>query len=323
MYRNSLLLVLLVIQLLLVGLVSLLGSEAEDAAPLIEVDPEAVTGLTISDAQGGIVRLSKTAQGWRLAGDLPADSDKIVGVIETLAGDAARWPVATSTSSQERFEVTEDAHQRRIRVDADGETVAEVFLGTSPGFRRVHAREADSDAVYSIDFAVHEVPTDRSEWLNRSFLQTEGVVRVTLPEGGILARNPDGNGWLLGGATTDSAAVTSYVERLEGLSVLGLYEGEEAELGAAQSVVVEDAQGSHRLTFRRDEDDDEYVLTSDRFEGNFNLASYIAEQILIRDADLLPAPTEEPSPGLNEDQGLGAEPGVSAPDGQETVPEEG
>jgi len=62
-----------------------------------------------------------------------------MGLIDKLEGAEAAWPVATSESSAERFEVSDAKFQRRIRFFADDAVVTELFLGTSPGFRRVHA----------------------------------------------------------------------------------------------------------------------------------------------------------------------------------------
>jgi hypothetical protein len=239
--------------------------------------------------------------------DLPADSNKIDGVITSLLEGSATWPVATSASSQERFEVTAESHQRRLAVESEGETVAEIFLGTSPGFRRVHARSSAGDAVYSIDFAVHEVPVDEDEWLDKKLLQTEEISEVTLSDGGKLLREADGDGWLVDGTAADPEAVSRLIDRLEGLSVLGLHDGEPAEPGESRVIALVDAEGSHRLTLSHDEAEDEYVLTTDRFPGAFNVASYIAEQILIDASELLPEPEPEPEPEAEEEEPGAAE----------------
>ena len=55
---------------------------------------------------------------------------------------------------------------------------------------------------------------------------------------------------------------------------------------------VEDELGSHRLSFRFDEAADEYVLTSDREDGPFRVASYIVEQILVSAEELEPGADE-------------------------------
>lgn len=309
--RISLLAGVLVAQLLLIGLLSFSSGEEESASGLLGFEVDSVTGLSISDAEGHSIDLALGENGWRL-GELPADSDKVLGAIESLVLAAAGWPVATSESSQERFEVTSAAFQRQVRLlGADG-VLAEVFLGTAPGFRRVHARREGDDAVYAIDFAVHELPTDVDDWLSKTLFQTEEIARIQLPGGRVLSRD-DAGAWSLDGAVAELEAAGRYVDRIERLSVLGLYDedepsGEGETLGAPAVVTVQDAQGSHTLTFRFDEGGDEYVLTSDRVAGEFTVASYIVEQILVDPEDLLLKPEAPagagavPGPGPGEEQ---------------------
>jgi len=284
--RIPLLVGLLAIQVLLIGLVSLGSGSDESVEHFLSFDPDAVSALTISDAEGGSVKLSRTGSGWRIDDTLPADATRIAEAIESLMTGTATWPVATSTSSQTRFEVTEEGFQRRLEFRADDTVLADVYLGTSPGFRRVHARSADEDAVYSIDFAVHEVPAEVDEWLDKNLLQTGEISLVALADGSRLARADGGEGWLIDGQAADREAAQKVIDRIEGLSVLGLSEGAAVNLGQARTVSVVDAEGNHELTFRHNEEQDEYVLASDRWERDFVVASYIVEQILVEAGDL-------------------------------------
>ncbi|HEY5644332.1 MAG TPA: DUF4340 domain-containing protein [Pseudomonadales bacterium] len=288
--RIGLLLGLLIVQIALVGVAFLGAGRDEGGEPFLDIDPARITGLTISGGDDDAVVLARSSDGWRL-GELPADGGKIADVIGKLTGGSAIWPVATSADSQGRFEVTEDAHQRRIDFEGEAGPLATVYLGTSPGYRRIHARRDGDDATYSIDFAVHELPTDADEWLDKQLLASEGVRRVELPGGQVLAREASDGGWILDGSAAQPEAAQRLVERIERLSVLGRYESVPgAALGEAKTVLLEDDGGAHRLTFRFNEPADEYVLTTDRYPGEFTVASYVAEQILVEPADLLPEP---------------------------------
>lgn len=292
--RIPLLTGILVAQLVLIGLVAIGSTSDESAEPFLALDPQTVTGLIIRDSEGGEVVLTRSDQVWRLAQGLPADSGKVDDVLSSLAGGSVTWPVATSESSQERFEVAEDNYQRRVTFQNDGETAGEVFLGTSPGFRRVHARAAGSDAVYSIDFAVHQVPVDEDDWLDKKLLHTEEISAVTLSDGWHLERAGAGEGWLVDGVAADPDAARRVIDRLQGLSVLGRFDGDEDSLGEPRTIDLVDAKGGQRLTLRHDEAEDQYVLTSDRFEGiDFSVAAYVAEQVLIDKEALLPKPETE------------------------------
>ncbi len=290
--RIPLLTGLLIAQLVILVVLMLMGDEEGEAMALLDFEPAAITAVTIEDSDGQEVGLAAEDGEWRL-GELPADAGRISEVIESLLGGSANWPVATSESSRARFEVAEDVFQRRIRFDGADGTLATLYLGSSPGFRRIHAREAEADAIFSIDFGLHELPMDRSDWLDKQLFQVETVHGLTFPDGEVLSREDEAD-WLLDGQPADQEAVAGIVDRIEGLTVLGLYEdATETELGDPVSITVEDDEGTHRLTFRFNEAVDEYVLESDRISGAFTVASYIAEQILVPAADLLPVPEEE------------------------------
>ena len=286
--RIPLLTGLFVVQLVILALLMLGGDEERTAMELLAFETAEVVALTIEDGDGNTVSLTAQDGAWRL-GELPADGGKVSEVIDSLVGGSANWPVATSESSQARFEVSEDAFQRRVQFDGESGTLATLYLGSSPGFRRIHAREADAQAIFSIDFGVHELPVDDSDWLDKQLFQVETVTSLTFPTGEILSGD-DEAGWTLDGQPADEEAATRFIDRIAGLTVLGLFEnGNEAELGEPVSVLVEDGEGTHRITFRFNEAVDEYVLESDRLSGAFTVASYIVEQILVPADDLLPA----------------------------------
>jgi hypothetical protein len=294
MNRMPLLAGLLVVQLLLVGLFMLIGDDQPTATTLLDFEASAVTALDIEDGDGNRVSLSRTDAGWRID-DVPADADRITDVIEKLAGGSAGWPVATSESSQARFEVTADAFQRRLHFEGASAPLADLYIGTSPGFRRVHARREGDESVFSIDFGVHELPMDRADWLDKGLLQSAGITRVRFPDKQELISADDGS-WELDGQAVDPATATDYVDRIQRLSVLGFFEPDgDGSLAEPVVLQVQDDQGLHQLTFRFDAENDQYVLTSDRMPGEFTVASYLVEQILIPASDLLPAPDADAS----------------------------
>ena len=269
-------------------LASGVGSDA-GAAHLLSFDPASVTKLGVSGEEDA-VQLVRDGEDWRLADGvldgLPADGGKVSELLADLSDLAAPWPVATSDDSAERFEVTEGNHQRRLVIeDADG-PVADLLLGTSPGYRRVHARLSGASEVYSIDFSNYEAPTDADQWLDKALLAAKGQVSsVMLEDAWQLARQDDG--WLIDGAPADTEAADDLVRRFTGLQVLGT-SAEQADAAGEPAGVfaVTDEDGEHRLTLFHEAEEDDYSLTSDRVAGRFEVATYIAEQMLADPADL-------------------------------------
>ena len=285
---------------IIAGLLVASGVGSDASAPhLLSFDPANVTKLSVS-GEGETVGMAREGDIWRLQGGtpngtpegLPADGGKISEVLDKLAGLDAPWPVATSDDSAERFEVTEGNHQRRLVIeDADG-PVADLLLGTSPGYRRVHARVSGASEVYSIDFSNYEAPIDAGQWLDKALLAAKGEVSsVVLEEAWQLARQDDG--WLIDGAPADAEAADDLVRRFAGLRVLGTSDEEADAAGDADAAgepagvfVVTDEDGEHRLTLFHEAEEDDYSLTSDRVAGRFEVATYIAEQMLADPADL-------------------------------------
>jgi hypothetical protein len=293
---------LLIVQLLIVLLISVNARSPEPIGGLVDLDPAAVTRLTVTDADGTSVTLQKSADRWLMENGARADAEKIASVIERLAGMQSLWPVAATSSSQSRFEVADAGYQRRLEFSGAG-VESRIYLGSSPGYRRVHARNGDSDDVFSIEFANHEVPTDVSEWVDQSQLQVQGITKLTLQDGWTLS--VAGDEWLIDGAGADADKAQAMVRRVEQLRVLGVYSGDETALETARELNVTAGGEDFTMTLRHDPAADEYVVTSTRTPGTFTLASYIAEQILLGPEELQIAPSatggdEEPGSSLME-----------------------
>ncbi|MCB1683553.1 MAG: DUF4340 domain-containing protein, partial [Pseudomonadales bacterium] len=282
--RLPVLAAILGIQLLLIAAFVLFQDEAGEASAFFSVDPSSIEKLRI-EGEGAEIELVRSTDGWTFPDGTPADGGKIEALFEKLSKTSGVWPVATSAASQERFEVTEANHQRRLTVSTAQLGEIELYFGTSPGYRRVHARRADVEAVYSIDFANHELPTSRDEWLDKTLLQSEDVSKVALRDGWVLERTAEG--WQVNGEAADPVAVQRVIDRLEGIRVVGFADPQLA-FEPTRFLSITDALGTFTLELALDPSTDEYVVQSDRVTGRFTLASYVAEQLL-GEADALQA----------------------------------
>jgi len=327
---------LLVVAALLVGRGSFREPETGplltfDPAAIDRIRIEEFTGAAIEGAaieggafEGGAIELHRSGDRWLLTaaaksgaadagaeaaateaasseapvGDVPADLDKVDKLLEKLAGLKAPWPVATSATARERFEVTDENRQRLVRLQSGGQTAAELLLGTSPGFRRLHVRIPGMDEVYEVDLTHFELSVSADEWVDRALLAAAGDVAAVAREGfWRLARSDDG--WMLDDGAADSAAAEQMAARFANLRVLGVAEtaGESAAAEPVAVFVVTDTEGQHRLSLYAVADAAEYVLVSDRQPGRYRLAAFVAEQLLVEDAALLPAATADEAAG--------------------------
>ena len=193
---------LLALQLLV--LAGILGwqqrSVATTTGNLLTIDRGKVDGVVIVDDKGQQIKLQRGDAGWMLpdARGLPADGEKISQLLDKLIAANAPWPVATSAESAKRFEVAPDKFQREIKLTDKDQVVADLYLGTSPGFKKVHARRAESDDVYAISFANYDATSRTDDWLDKTLLKPTGdITAVTRPDHWKLQHT--GDTWTLDG----------------------------------------------------------------------------------------------------------------------------
>lgn len=124
--------------------------------------------------------LNKPNNLWTLPeeNNLPITSTKITDIIDKLKSLKASWPIATTKASHERFEVAENKFQRQLMFYQGDKLVSEIYLGTSPGFRKIHARLKDKDEVYSLKLNHFEFPTEADDWLDKSLLASDQLSAI-------------------------------------------------------------------------------------------------------------------------------------------------
>jgi len=318
---------LLAIQIVLVGvLLAAKSGGIEEPEPFLEFDAASVDSLTVSNNEGS-VSVAKVDGSWQLPNGVPAAGFKVDSVIESLSKAAGGWPVANTEPTRERFEVTEENHQRHLVAKAGDDTVADVYLGTSPGYRKTHARRVGEDEIYAIGFSNYEAGVKAGDWLERSLLRPKGEVAALRRLPGDAAAVPadpaseagteeeeatvetvagyelskdagdeDGEepkAWVSAdGTVLDQGKVETFVGRFKGLSVTGVHEAALPE-SAAMTFVLTDEEGDQTLSIFSLDAGEKYVAASDRVPGGYELSKYIAEQMNKPFADLLPDPPED------------------------------
>ena len=299
----------LAIQLAAIGmLLAVRSGSAVEPEPFLSFNAETVDAMTVANDEGAVT-LAKTDAGWQLPNGIPADASKVNEVVQKLADASGGWPVASQASTAERFEVTEDNHQRHVVLKSGEETVADVYLGTSPGYRKAHARLVDDDDVYAITFSNYEAGVKESDWLDKSLLRAEGsITAMQRVDAFALTKDDEGTWSAASGATLDQGKVETLAGRFTGLSVLGI---NEAALPDAPKAVysLQDDSGTSTFSLYHLEEEDDYVATSDRVQGSYEVSSYIAEQMDVMVDALAP---DQPAP-VEDAQAADAEQSAQSP----------
>ncbi len=259
---------------------------AAEAPRFVDVDSSVIDEILVSAPDEDPVVLRKVDTRWLLPdhANLPVDEEKRSDAIERLVNAKAAWPVATTSSAAERFEVTEGNHQRRVVLRAADSDVAEFYLGTSPGFRRVHARRADDGDIFAIDFNNYELPTDADDWLDKTLLQPDGEIIAIETRDFRLTKQEDT--WALEGlaeaTTTDESEAQSLASALKSLRVTGADDDAQTRVEGeipTFSYGVETDSGSYNYAFYKGED--EYVVKASNHEAYFRVAKYTGDRLEI------------------------------------------
>jgi Domain of unknown function (DUF4340) len=260
---------------------------------LLAVDRATVDGLLIEDDTGAKIKLVRKDAGWTLpdSGGLPVDAEKVSQLLDKLFAADAPWPVATSAESAKRFEVTADKFQRRIQLLVADQVAGDLYLGTSPGFRKVHARLAESDDVYAITFANFEATTKPDDWLDKALLKpADTITALARPEHWALSQS--GDVWTLDGLaqgeTTKQDAAKDLVNKVTNLRVMGIAEQPPAPgSDAALTLTARTANGEFDYQFYRPTKDSDFVVRRSGQDGYFKVAAYVGEPMLVERADLV------------------------------------
>ncbi len=280
----KLLLLLLVLQAGLVAWVNLPGEDPgafEADRTLLSLDVESVDTVTIEQMSAAPLRLARKDAGWTLPemGDFPVSSAKIEQFTEKLLGARRSWPVGKTMVAARQFKVTPDQFERRVRLLRGTDVLGDVFLGSSPGFRKVHARLDGDQHTYAIDFNAFDAPVDADPWYDTEILKTavEDIARIDL---GVYALKADDGGFQVQGLReneeTDTEPVRQFVERVTGVDFKDvLFNDGKALFEAGKPVLeytIEMKEGSTiKHTVVSAEDGDDYILKSSAWPHYFKV----------------------------------------------------
>jgi hypothetical protein len=172
---------LLVVQLVLVVLLNasvLKGPNKTLNTSLLDPAPTGAEKIVIQAQDESPLTLVKTEDSWQLPDyyNLPANMEKLNGFLQQLTAFEVTWPEATTSEAQKRFEVADDKYQRKISLYYGGDTEtpgSEVFLGTSPGYQKTHARVAGASEIYSVGFGNYDAAIDPATWFDQKLLNLD------------------------------------------------------------------------------------------------------------------------------------------------------
>ncbi|WP_105102171.1 DUF4340 domain-containing protein [Microbulbifer pacificus] len=258
------------------------------ATQLVQTETNALQRLEIAGDDEHVTLVRKDGQ-WLLPElhDLPVNGDKLDTLLEKLTALKGNWPVATSNSARERFEVAEEKFRKHLKLySAEGDKPAlELFVGTSPGFRKVHVRRADDDAIYAVELNSFDLPTTTDSWLDKSLLAAGTLEQIQGPD---YALEKAEDGWKFAAADSGDGEQTPAVDpgkarelaaALEKLRITKAVDNaSESALQAEETeIVVQTSEGERRYHFASA--DDKYYVRRDDREQLFEISQHDFDRV--------------------------------------------
>jgi hypothetical protein len=276
---NQILIVLLVVQLALVGFIfwPRPASEAQGGPLLADFNPEEVTALTITDAEGNQLALAKSGDQWVLpdAGGFPVDGEKVTPFLEKIAAVQADRLVTQTEGSHARLQVAPDEFNRRLELTLAKGATDELYVGSSAGAAATHVRADGQPQVFLTgELAAWDANPQVTAWVDTLYFTVPqtATTGITLKnQNGTFEFEKEGDTWTMAGLaegeTLDQAAVSALLNQAGSVrltDVLGTEE--EADFGLAEplaTVTVKTEDDTYTLRVgARDDATNSYVFNA-------------------------------------------------------------
>lgn len=258
---------------------------------LLEFEVDLVNSVSIQGEEGGLL-LEKKDSEWSLPEvyGVPADTTQISTLLDKLADLNQGLAVATSKEAAKRFRVGEEVFERHLVLKQDDKVVADLYVGTSPGFKQAHVRKAGQDEIITVALSTFELEPSAEKWLEKSLGQVkkEEVKALTFQD---FKLSLEGEKWelddLADGEELSSEEVKSLLNKVSDITVQGVLDPKEATrfLESDQvlkfTVIMKD-ESTIDYIFAKSETDHFVFNRSDR-EFYFKVSSWVVDDLTALD----------------------------------------
>lgn len=302
--------VLLGVQLVLALALGLAGRDFGPAGagePLLSFEQDQIVRIRIAAPDQEELVLEKTEDRWLLPAlqGFPAAAFKVEGLLDKLSGLRKRLPVATTEAAARRFKVADQEFERKLTLETEAGEPAVLFLGDSPGFRRLFVRTQDDSAIYEAELALFDAASKADDWTDKTYLHLKeaDVERIELPD--TVLERKDGE-WTLAdlaegeaSAAGEVSAAARKISNLNFSSVSGVAEPHSEPVSSFKVVLAEGDPIEYRL-YELTEGTD-YGLKSTAHPYDFTLSQYAAEGLIGLERSKLVKAPEATEPGAAEE----------------------
>ncbi len=179
---------ILVLQVILVGFLQtrkdkLATFDKEETLFTVKVDD--ADKFVVEDNEKKKLELTKQNNQWILPGknNFPASETKFKDMIAALTHMKKGWPAGKTMISAKQFKVVDEDFERKISFYHGDKLLTTLYLGSSPGFKKVYARVDQDPLTYSLEYNTYDVPTALNDWMDKNVysLNQEKVKNIEFP----------------------------------------------------------------------------------------------------------------------------------------------
>ncbi|MFK7825325.1 MAG: DUF4340 domain-containing protein [Oligoflexales bacterium] len=125
--------------------------------------------------------------------NFPVAENKLRDFLTTMTGFKKSWPVGKTKISAKQFKVVDDSFERKLSLYEADKKLTTLYLGSSPSFKKVHARVNDEDYTYSVGFNTYEAQVNSKDWINKNYLDQERAKVKSISLAGVKLENNSGD----------------------------------------------------------------------------------------------------------------------------------
>lgn len=264
-------------------------SEYSSDEKFVGVDSNAFDRFVVASLDRSM-EVKKEGSDWILpeAYGAKVSASKVAKITEELLTETRSFPAGSTSAAALQFKVSEDDFERKITLFKGNKELRTVFFGTSPGFKKVHARIAGEEAIYPIKFNTVDILETPMSWYDRTILRfpEQDIVKLTIGEI-VLERDEDGP-LVLQGLTDGEEVKTEKVEELmrainEGdfQDIIGLEEKPEYKLESPTAIYTVELSGGEKYTynFSGPLEDNNYVLKTSRYPQLYKVSESVVKEL--------------------------------------------
>ncbi len=229
--------ILLLIQIGFIISVASQNKEFEPYTPntkLVNIDPSAADTIQIS-SEDSTLNLTEIDGTWVLSEEnkIPVNSQQVESFLDTIAGIKRTLAVGTTENAAKRLKVSDDNYNYHLIIKGGGIQLADLYFGTSPGFKQIHLRVAGTNEIITAGLASHELSPEVEQWIDKDQLKLAGdaIQRIEIDDD-VLEKNDDSS-WKLVQADNSSELnkdkIDALLDKVAGLSVNGFVVDDEKQ----------------------------------------------------------------------------------------------